>query len=210
MNIVINLDAGHLTVDHIRAGGLRSVLPEFYDLEKVVENNNWHADQNVMDHSLLALEAFDTCSLPGGDLEKPYGRYRRRELLRFAVLLHDIGKLKAYYGGDGQTGAPSHGPIGRWLMEPILKRLEFNEDESRYIADLIGDHILACDLIELAVKTDNDEYVVLLKTKRSDMWRDFLFLVYADAMGCKTNSPEVAKEIKARVALIETALQQTF
>jgi len=191
-----------LTVERIRSGAFREVLPELYELEKVVENSDWHLEQNVLDHSIASLQALDEYTSKRSELrDENYG------LLRTAVLLHDIGKLKAFYVDvNGRTNAPSHAQMGHWLATPILRRLEFTNDETAYVANLIDDHILACDLLELTVKTERQEYVEILKTKRPHTWRELLLVAYADVHGCK-NTAKVKKEIDARTNLINATLE---
>lgn len=191
-----------LTIERIKNGAFRDVFPELYELRKIVENTGWHLEQNVFDHSVAALQALDEYTVKRLEL-----RDENYELLRVAVLVHDIGKLKAFYrDSNGQTSAPSHAQVGHWLVAPILLRLEFAEHETDYIASLVGDHILACDLLELSVKTGEKEYVEILKTERPHTWRELLLVAYADMQGCNANS-EIKKEINARSSLINTALQ---
>ncbi|HMI09058.1 MAG TPA: HDIG domain-containing protein [Candidatus Saccharimonadales bacterium] len=198
----MNFDLSALSVERIRSGALKDTLPELYDLEQIVENNLWHLEQNVFDHSIAALQALDEYTSKRFEL-----RDENYALLRAAVLLHDIGKLKAFYvNTSGQTSAPSHAQMGRWLTTPILRRLGFTNDETAYVSNLIGDHILVCDLLELTVKTGRQEYIEILKAQRPHMWRELLLIAYADIQGCK-GSAEVKKEIYARTSLINNNLE---
>jgi putative nucleotidyltransferase with HDIG domain len=191
-----------LTIERIKNDTFKDTFPELYELRGIVENTGWHLEQNVFDHSVAALQALDEYTAKRLEL-----RDENYELLRVAVLVHDIGKLKAFYrDSKGQTSAPSHAQIGYWLVTPILLRLEFAEHEVEYIASLVGDHILACDLLELSVKTGEQEYIEeILKTERPHTWRELLLMAYADIHGCQSTK-EVKDEIVQRTALINSTL----
>ena len=196
----MKIDLSYLTPDSLETGEFKDVFPDFYKLQNVIENNAWHRRQSVFDHSLKALQAFDGYFAKNIERKKNFIHY---DLLRIAVLFHDIGKLKALYEEGGKTAAPSHGPIGGWLIGPMLQKAGFSNDEVMYIASLVTDHILVCDLLELSVNLKDESIVEMLKTHRPETWRDLLFVAYADILGCDTDEEVIKVEIHERVRLIE-------
>ncbi len=40
---------------NIKSGKLAKLLPEFYELKKVIENNEWHNQEPVFDYTLSVL-----------------------------------------------------------------------------------------------------------------------------------------------------------
>lgn len=197
------IDLSRLTSDSLRSGEFEDVFPEFYELKNVIENNAWHKRQSVFDHSLNALQALDDYFAKSPEYENDFPHY---ELLRIAVLFHDIGKLKALYERGGITVAPSHGPIGGWIVAPMLQKVGFSSDEGAYVASLVTDHILVCDLLELSVNLKDESIIEMLKTHRPENWRGLLFVAYADILGCDTDEEIIKVEVKERLRLIEDSV----
>lgn len=189
----------------VKNGSLKDVLPELYDLANVIENNDWHVNQNVFDHSISALEALE--SYTSDKFELLAGDNFQYKLVSLAVLLHDIGKLEALHTNkDRRTIAPSHAQVGSVIAIPLLQRLELSESEIRFVTGLVGDHIFACDLLELAVKNSDKKYISLLKEARPQTWKELLFVAYADIQGCNPATDQIKEESQARTVLIESAL----
>jgi hypothetical protein len=46
-----------LSKTDIKSGKLVNLIPEFYELKNVVENNDWHHKENVFDHTLSVLDS---------------------------------------------------------------------------------------------------------------------------------------------------------
>jgi len=59
------------------------------------------------------------------------------DVLRAAVLLHDIAKGKEY---ADKTGTFDHATEGAKMAEPILRELNFSEDKIKHICDCIISH----------------------------------------------------------------------
>lgn len=194
-----------LTPDSLRSGEFKIIFPDFYSLQDVIENNAWHNNQSVFDHSLHALQALDNYFEDSSEHRITFPRY---EFLRIAVLFHDIGKLKALYQQGSKTMSPSHGPVGGWMIAPILKGLGFRDVDTAYVVSLITDHILVCDLLELSVNLNDPSFIEMLKVHRPETWRDLLLIAYADVLSCNTDDETIKNEIKARVRLIEMSLHE--
>jgi UTP:GlnB (protein PII) uridylyltransferase len=200
----MKLDLSKLAPESLRSGEFEDIFPEFYKLKNVIENNAWHKQQSVFDHSLKALQAFDDYFLINPELKSNFAKY---DLLRVAVLFHDIGKLKALYEKNGKTTAPSHGPIGGWIVAPILQKAGFSSDEVAYVASLVTDHILVCDLLELSVNLKEKSIIEMLKIHRPEIWRDLLLIAYADISGCDTDEETIIFETRERLLLIEKLIR---
>ncbi|MGH7707253.1 MAG: CCA tRNA nucleotidyltransferase [Vulcanimicrobiaceae bacterium] len=104
-------------------GVLGYVLPEL--IEGVgVEQNEWHAF-DVYRHAIATLDA-----TPQGDLS-----------LRFAALLHDIGKPRTKVGPHFYR----HEIVGESMTIELMDRLRFSLDEQRSVAHLVRHHMYAAD-----------------------------------------------------------------
>ena len=119
-------------LQHLYTGGQYSTeinwdfletIPEFAVLKECEQNPKWHSEGNVLNHTKLALEKFNTEVL-NADL---YYSFSDEELLmlRATVVLHDIGKgVTTSLGKDGNWHAYGHECEG----EKIARVLLWNED----------------------------------------------------------------------------------
>lgn len=113
----------HLTAEEIKAGALKSDLPELYELKEVYETGFWHNYQQVFTHTLNVFSYLK--------------KYSQNNLLLWAGLLHDIGK---------KDSIKNHVLIGARKAEKILTRLKFSPKERNYIVTIIKLHGKTTDL----------------------------------------------------------------
>ena len=123
----INFVSGIKLLDE--AGLLKEIFPELHALKKVQQSKDFHAEGNAFKHSLRTAE-----NLKGAELE-----------LRYAALLHDIGKAKTSHKGfrNGRAHVSFHGhaKAGAEMFKRIAKIIVFTKDQSRTIYDLILHHM---------------------------------------------------------------------
>ena len=48
-----------ITIEKLRNGELADELPEFYELKDVIENNEWHNNDSVFNHTIVVLEKLE-------------------------------------------------------------------------------------------------------------------------------------------------------
>ena len=105
------------------AGLLKIVLPEVDVLDSVPQQSPWH-HKNVFGHTMDVVNA----APPRLDV-------------RWATLLHDIGKEKARVRDEtGRDRFIGHDKISAELAEPILRRLKFDNTTIKKIVRLIFLH----------------------------------------------------------------------
>lgn len=105
---------------------LKLILPEVAKLQGTPYPDRYLPEGGVLEHTLLALEVADGL---GCD-----------PLVKLAVLLHDIGKPKAYRVNNGE-GMAGHAHIGEELIPNLGRRLRLPKDDLKELKFLVGRHM---------------------------------------------------------------------
>jgi poly(A) polymerase len=137
-----------------RLGVLDAVLPELTALHGVDQSDYHHLD--VYDHTLEVLgqqlevetrldELFgaDAARLRGV-LAEPLGdELTRGEAMRFAALVHDIGKPPTRdVRADGRITFMGHDALGERMVHDLCRRLRTSERFARFLAGLTRHHLV--------------------------------------------------------------------
>ncbi|MEK7680531.1 MAG: HD domain-containing protein [Patescibacteria group bacterium] len=172
---------------NIKAGKLADLIPEFYDLKNVVENNHWHNHENVFDHSLSVLE----------NLEKMINKIkmRRKNLLKIAALFHDIAKKETIVIQNDFTICPKHEDVGAAKVRGILKRFDLGLNEIEFVASIVKSHGLIHAILTPGKNNFAKEIARLRKKK---IYRELILLSYADTIGSYLKKTKPA-EFKYRI-----------
>lgn len=107
----------------LKTGALFVLFPPFVDAQCI--GYGMHHKYSVMTHSIK------TCAAAPPDL-----------ILRFAGLLHDIGKPAAM-ARDGHMKA--HGVLGEAISEELLREMAMPEDFVKKVSKLVGGHMFNID-----------------------------------------------------------------
>lgn len=109
-------------------GLLQHAIPEWSRIDCLVVRDFYHR-YTVDEHTLVALESLE--KLDQGPLAGLLTEVDRIDLLRFALLLHDIGK------GEGAN----HAQKAATLARDVMNRLEVPAEDQEAIAFLIEHHL---------------------------------------------------------------------
>jgi poly(A) polymerase len=137
-----------------RLGVLRAVLPELDALHGVDQSDYHHLD--VFDHTLEVLaqqielegrleELFgaDAVRLRAALDERLGDELTRAEALRFAALVHDIGKPGTRaVRPDGRVTFMGHDALGQRMAHDLCRRLRTSERFARFLGDLTRHHLV--------------------------------------------------------------------
>ncbi|WP_319406881.1 [protein-PII] uridylyltransferase [uncultured Desulfosarcina sp.] len=159
-------------------GFLARFIPEFNSVVNRIQFDQYHL-YPVARHLLFTikiLRSFDTDAGVEGDplAHSLYKELKKKKVLLWAALLHDIGK------GDPKSG---HSERGAVLVEKILLEKGANPSDAKTVAFLVEHHLL---LVQTATRRDiNDEETAIAMAriiKKVDLLKMLYLLTVADSM----------------------------
>ena len=130
-----------------RLGLVRAVLPELAELHEVEQSHYHHLD--VYGHTVEVFERVVELEREAtGELrevlDEPLGdELTRGQALRFAALLHDIGKPATHaVREDGRVTFMGHDRLGQEMVRSICRRLRTSERLCRFLEGVTRHHLL--------------------------------------------------------------------
>lgn len=212
------IDILSITSEKLKKGKYKSVLPEYYALKSVTENNPWHLRQKVFDHVVAVFAGLEkvlelnflktnTRNKIQNHLGKKVGKFTRKELLIVATLLHDIAKNKAVITDpSGNTKSPGHEIIGSIIVEAFSSRFILDKRGEVFVKRIVQYHGFVNDILTLILDKKQKNFFRIFKEAVGDISLELLLFMYADILGSnlKKLSP---KEFAVRLNLITNLLE---
>lgn len=140
---------------------LQYILPELSQSEGVGQNR--HHVYSVFEHSVLSLK-----NCPNKDWR-----------VRFAALLHDVGKPKTKKVIDGQITFYNHEYVGAKMAEKILGRLRISASDLEKISGLVRNHMFYYNVGQV---TEASVRRLVSRVGRENL-KDLIDLRIADRLG---------------------------
>jgi poly(A) polymerase len=168
---------------------LRQLLPELYRAEGVQQPEFHHLD--VFDHCFQALQMMEEILadpghfFPGhgqeiiGYLEEE-GRERVVRCLKWAALLHDIGKpatKEIRADKDGRVTFYNHDEVGRELFKQFANRSKWSKTDTDLVGDLIAMHMHPFHLCNVQREGEVSKRAALKLCRRAENRLTGLFLL---------------------------------
>ncbi len=177
-----------LSKTNIKSGKLTPLIPEFYELKNVVENNDWHHKENVFDHTLSVLDnlekAFRNLNKATEQfLNKKIDGITRKNLLKVAALFHDIAKKETIANNNSLTLCPSHEDKGSIKARTILKRFKLSDKELKFILSIIKNHGLIHKILPPDNQNFQKEFASFKKSFLHNIYPELILLAFADTAG---------------------------
>lgn len=195
-----------------RLGLLRAVLPELSDLHDVDQSHFHHLD--VYGHTLEVLERLtelerDATGELREVLEEPLAdELTRGEALRFAALLHDIGKPATHdVRDDGRVTFIGHDRLGEQMVRAICRRLRTSERLSRFLEAVTRHHLVLGFLVHERPLDRRGVYRYLERTSPVEV--EVTLLSCADRLATRGKNAEPAIDAHLQLAdeLMPAALE---
>ncbi|MDA8443192.1 MAG: HD domain-containing protein [Peptococcaceae bacterium] len=199
-------------------GVFQAILPELADLAEV-EQNYYHT-KNVWLHSLQVYKSMEqilVCNPFSNELKVKVATYldrqvgpgRVRELVKFAALVHDIGKPETQARrADGRITFHGHDVAGEEKFIGIARRLRLSATETKLIAKLIKLHMRCGFLFKSDQVTDRAVHKLMLSAGEDGI--GIILLSLADAMATASEHRDGAIEAGYREFLLELMHRFSF
>ena len=204
------IEVKEITLEKLKNKDFQDQFPELYELQNLVENNNWHQKHSVLDHIIKVVDNAQKIMDKASEkvtklLNENVEKHTRRELLFLAACFHDIAKKETFQDGE-KTSCPGHEEKGAIKAKPILDKIQLGETEKQLILEMIKHHGNLHKIINPQNNQRDAQYQELKKAS-PHLSLLLLILAYADTLGSilRTTLPE---EFHQRVEFYEKALHE--
>ncbi|MDE2485169.1 MAG: [protein-PII] uridylyltransferase [candidate division NC10 bacterium] len=149
-------------------GVIGAYIPEFAKLTRLVQFDFYHR-YTVDEHTFLAIETLEhldeVSRFYGEEFRSLASDAKRLEILRLALLLHDIGK------GEGAD----HAPKSASLVGAILRRMGIPEPDADAVVFLVARHL---EMSHIAQRLDLDDEAIVIDFAKKAQTLDRLKMLY--------------------------------
>ena len=144
--------------DSMRLGIIQQIIPDFILLESCEQNPTYHPEGNALEHTLEALQS------PG----------IKSEIVKTAILLHDIGKVHTKDDLNPMKYL-NHASVGAEYAKCILSDLKFPKDDIDKIVFAIANHMKMHDIKKMRKSKryalySNKHFKTLMEVHVADKW----------------------------------------
>lgn len=175
----------NITIEKIKNGDFKKDIPEFYELKNIFENNPWH-HETTFEHVLMVLREYEkfTQEYSFDYLNKKINSHSKKELIKVAILLHDISKKETIVIADNKTTSfPNHEEEGEVKAKKLLDNFDISQEEKEFIVSVISNH--GKPHVILRDRNNCDSNLNKLKKEINEIYRETLILAMVDTIGSK-------------------------
>ena len=174
------LKVSAINIEKLRNNQFQEELPEFFELKNYVENNGWHNNDSVFNHTLTVLEELEkllktTNNKINSYLNQKIDNYTKKDLLFLGTLFHDIAKSDTFEKNDDSTTCKNHEGFGAEKVKSILNRFDLSNREKDIVIRIVKYH----DEIHVILEPKNDkleEQYQKFKSERHDIFMELILL----------------------------------
>jgi len=122
---------------------LSEVLPELADIIDVPQEPSWHPEGGVFEHTMQCIDAAAAME---------YDTDKEKLRVIYAVLCHDLGKVKTTEKIGGQWKSFGHSKEGVKLAKKLLSRITKNKDLRDTVSILVRYHMAPSQFVASKAK----------------------------------------------------------
>ncbi len=183
--MIMGVSPGQAFEELFEIGALEILIPELCKLKGLAQPLEYHQEGDVWDHSKRSL---DSLTKEEGD-PNPLPEMPPTLGLKWATLLHDIGKYDTFSVDKERIRYIHHETIGAEIAKKILKRFKFSKKIIDEVSWLIEHHMMVMPLFEMP---DSRKRSWFLKP----YFPELLELYHADALGIVPRDLSAYTELK--------------
>lgn len=216
------IDISQVTSKLLKDKAYLASFPEYYALASVTENGLWHNNQNVLDHviavyaGLETILGFDDLKVDQkGVLEKYLrevtGNQTRQNILKVAILLHDIAKTDVLVKKpDGTAGCPGHDLIAAGRVKNFAKRFNLDNKAESNVERMVRYHGFISEILNLMIANqDKEKYFRIFNETVGDVAIELTLLMHADLLGSDLEKGD-KKGYDDRIVLLNWMLESSL
>jgi poly(A) polymerase len=223
LDAIMSAPASTKTIEAMHENAiLEELMPELYRGVGVTQPSSHHLD--VFGHGIAALKHMETVQKDPGayfpGLEELLSEYlqrdRRRILLKWAALYHDLGKPETHEIREDRNGRITfynHDKEGARIFDIIAARFKWRRDDRDFVSRLISIHMWPFHLNNARKKTGltPKAYLRLIKAVGEE-YPGLFMLAMADSLaGCGAGKPPGMEEDIADLFYeVETVYRKTI
>ena len=203
-------------------GILEELLPELYRGVGVQQPSSHHLD--VFEHGVVSLRHMEILlndpgkNFPGYDelLSEYLQKDRRKILLKWTALFHDLGKPETHEVREDKNGRITfynHDKEGARIFDIIADRFKWGRDDRDYVSQYISVHMWPFHLNNARKKTGltPKAYLRLIKTVGEEFPGLFILAMADSLAGSGTGKPPgMEEDIASLFQEVETVYRQTI
>lgn len=183
--MIMHSKPGQAFEDLFEIGALEILIPELCKLKGLAQPLRYHKEGDVWDHAIRALEALtdeeiDPDPLPA---EPP------SLALKWATLMHDIGKYETFAQDGERIRYDQHAEVGSEIARDVLNRFNFPKKNVDRVYWLIRHHMMVVPLLEMPLGRRRHWFL-------QPGFEELLEVYRADAAGTKPSDLTEYGEIK--------------
>lgn len=124
-------------------GMLTVILPELADCKGVAQPKEYHEEGDVWEHTMCAISAFESDD---------------NRIVRWATLLHDIGKARTFSMDEERIRFDEHAPVSGELIKDIGKRLQMNKADIEALDWMVSHHMSMATFLDESLTNERKAY----------------------------------------------------